>query len=274
MSRTARTLRPQLAATLSLAAALTAACSDGPIGPTPHASADAAPQRKAPALSTVAADVSASEYPDRIARLQVRAGSATSNTFVPGTTIHIKLDDVLQPVTDNVWPETDPAVGRLSVVVGISTSYKAKLASVPVGYLLPQTVVNGTTNAKGEVVFETLVAQHKPSVQVSFRNTLKQLVPGATITATMAGMDYLFTITDGGAGDLLADGSQGPADGVVTFWTASPYLGEWKICEQAPPTGYLLAEQSCQLVKLDTKKPQGRITFVHQTGIIAPPPEM
>ncbi len=278
MFRPASLLRPRAALALAAtaAAALTAACDDGPLGPNTSA-------RPAAAAAPRAAGGVQTPVPALIRAKVVVASNTNLKNLVPGTAVRFTTDKGSVLVTDNLNPDglgdLDPAVGSYGVYLPFgSTHYKAEVVSVPIGYQLLKTAVSGKITGSGSdmaVAFSTLFAPPKQQVQINFLSLQKAPARGATVAVTAPGLDLQYIITDGGAGDLRVDGSQGAADGRITVYAPWSGITQWKVCETAAPTGYLTAEPACQTVSMPSGAAQtATVTFFHQTGIVVPPPSM
>jgi hypothetical protein len=258
-------------------AALTAACNDGPLGPNTSARPAAAPAaNRATPITPVPALVRAT---------LVVTSNTNMKSNVPGTTVRFTTDKGSVIVSDNVNTDgsgdSDAGVGVYSVFLPFgSTHYKAEVLSVPIGYQLPTSPVYGTlTTTNGNtpettVKFPTVVAAPKKQLVVSFLSLQKTKALGATVVVTAPGWDLMYTLTDGGAGDLRADGSQGALDGQVTVYAPASSISQWKVCETAAPIGYLLTEPTCQTVNVPASQTTSSVTLFHQTGIIVQPPSM
>ena len=275
-----RALTLAAAAATALTTALTTACNDGPLGPNTSARPAAA-----------AAPASSGATPQLPVPALVRASlTITSSTnlksVVPGTVVRFTTDKGSVVVSDNVNTDgagdTDASVGTYSVFLPFgSTHYKAEVLSVPVGYDMPASAAyygKLTTTPGGApetyVAFPTVVAPAKKQLRINFLSMQKKPAPGATVVVTAPGWDLMYTLTDGGAGDLRTDGSKGAADGQVTVYAPAAGIAQWKVCETAAPVGFLIAEPACQTINVSASQSTTTATFFHQTGIIAPPPAM
>ncbi len=277
MLRPASLVRPRAALALAAtaAAALTAACDDGPLGP--NTSARPAAVGAAPRAGAHL------PVPALIRATFVVSSNTNMKYLVPGTAVRFTHDKGSVLVTDNVGgPEyvgdADPEAGRYSVYLPFgSTHYKAEVVSVPVGYQMPTSAAYGKVTGSGgdmTVAFPTAYAPPKKQLVINFFSMQKVRAPGASVAVTSPGMDLLYQITDGGAGDLLADGSQGPADGQVTVYSPSWSILKWQMCETAAPAGYLTTDPACRTVDLAAAAAVTPVSLFHLTGPFAPPPSM
>jgi hypothetical protein len=271
-------LRPRRALAAVAVAALTAACGGDPLGPTVSAR---------PTAPRTAESINSPYVPApgmAIGYTAVWSNDAKSIP-IPGATIRFITD---QGVVD----ATDEGAGDLRVDVPAhvmanvpvhSTYYKAEVVAAPIGYMLPTAAVYGTawTPSKWKLIagpsveFPAFKLAPKKQLQVHFldRQTKKR-VAGGTVVVTAPGWDLQYVITDGGAGDLTPMGKQAPADGTVTVYAPAMEIATWKVCEQAPPTGYAMAEPACQTVSVPASAMTFGVTFLHQGGIVAPPAPM
>jgi hypothetical protein len=255
------------------ALALTAACSDAPLAP------DASAPSARPSLA-------ASSTPKPSSVVAAPAGMITGwmpivesgapNITVPGVTVRYLTDNTTTEITDNGFGDLTLYPGVIMNYMPISTSYKAEILSVPIGYHMPTAnVVTGKIAGPQDapyIDFKGVSLSPKKQVRVNFLNMQKQPILGGTVVVTAPGLDFSWTITDGGAGDLTPLGAQAPADGTVTLYSPVFSISEWKVCETAAPAGYLLTEPSCVSAKVQATKMTHTFTLLHQGGIIAPPP--
>jgi hypothetical protein len=260
-----------------LAAALTTACSDtDPVAPGSRAAAAAAPiAAKAPSASLV------TPAPG-MAIGDIWTLTADGKSTVIGATVRVTTDKGFVDVTDQGAGDLLlGGGGRMFVSLpGNSTSYKAEVIAVPVGYHLPSGgAVYGTLGTDAQVDgpavnFPSFMLSAKKQLRIAFRDRQRKLISGATVVITAPGLDVMYTLTDGGAGDLTPLGEQAPADGIVTFYVPGDYMSQIKVCEQSAPAGYALANPSCQTVTNWTYLNALSATFTHEVGIVAPPAEM
>ncbi|MDF1504440.1 hypothetical protein [Roseisolibacter sp. H3M3-2] len=260
---------PRLPLTLA-ALALTAACSDAPLAP--DAAPSARPSRAASPAATPTVVAPAGMIPGHIRLL--RAGSP--NAFVPGATVRFVTDKAILQVRDNGEGDIGIASGPIMAFLPISTSYKAEVVSVPVGYHVPApTPLYGKvewSDGAPMVTFPDVELSPKKQVQINLLDMQKRRVPGATVVVTLPGFDFQFVITDGGAGDVNPLGWQLPADGQVTAYMPVQTFASVKVCEQAPPAGFLMANPACQTITNQSSSKSLSVSFLHQGGIVAPPP--
>lgn len=266
---------PALSLAAALAAALTGACNDGPLGPNTSTRPAASRGAVAPAPSAVPPGMIHAAiwiYPEGVAKQW--------GNYLPGTTVRFSTDKGVVDVVDN-GPgdrQSTPGLYHIYLPAG-STFYKAEVVGAPVGYQLPTsptyaTVVKGGLNPD-YLVFgnDGVTLSAKKQLRVNFvdKQTRKP-VAGGTVVVTAPGLDLIWTLTDGGAGDLTPLGAQGPADGQVTVYAPIKAISTWKVCEQTPPSGYLLTEPACVTMNVPATEMTNTVTLFHQTGIIAPPP--
>jgi hypothetical protein len=202
--------------------------------------------------------------------------AGSPSTAVPGATVRFVTDKAAAEITDNGFGDVTPYPGVIMNYLPISTSYKAEVVSVPVGYHMPATAVvygkiNGPQNAP-YVEFKGVELSPKKQVLINLLDMQKQRVPGATVAVTIPGLDFQYVITDGGAGDLTPLGAQAPADGQIIAYMPVQVFASVKVCEQAPPPGFLMPEPSCRTVTNLSSSKSLTVSFLHRGGIIAPPP--
>jgi hypothetical protein len=248
-------------------AATLAACSDAPLGP---ATPSAAPHL-ARGGNGGNGGVSALPNDSVYGVLAVRTQTASAPT-VPGTKVVFFANNLpLWTVPDNGTGDLDPRAGYYKVVLPkVSGGYKAELADLPLSHRTTITLNQSTGKLKaGEVAFSDLQTIERSAVHVSLLSlATKAPAPGATLTLVAGGI-VARTVVDGA--DQSWDGSIPLADGKVTFYIDQG--GTFDVCETVAPIGYLRAEPSCQTFSVQSSASSAALTFLHQTGIIAPPPE-
>jgi hypothetical protein len=198
---------------------------------------------------------------------------------VPNVTARFSSDQgsftVVDGTTDEIYPAND---GAMAVWQPTSSHfYKLEVLSAPVGYQLPSAPTYGEfvplDPGTGWIHYPQVNLVAKKQLRINFLNArTKKRVPGATVVITVPGWDFKWTITDGGAGDLTMLGAQAAADGQVTLYMPVATLPSFQVCEQAPPTGFMLAAPVCQTVSNVGSAKSLSASFLHQTGIYVPPP--
>ena len=258
-------LRRSAITTTVLAAALTAACADAPLGPTPATPSARASHSVEKPAPTPSADAPIS------ALLTVRVPNDTAKVF--GTSVRFSTEQTFADVVDNEAGDASAIVGSYKVQVpGGAMFHRADLLTVPIGYMLPTTPIYASVKPGSNVaIFKEITLSAKKVLQINAFDMGKKRAVGGSFEVTSPGMDLKYTITDGGAGDLTPMGKQAPADGQINVYLPSYTIGSWTVCETAAPTGFLKAEPSCQTVKTTSLPKQG-VNFSHLTGIIVTPP--
>ena len=253
----------------ALAAAALAACSDTPAEPRAAAAAPSlAKGSGAPPTTMLTASVRVTDHLGQV---------------VPGAGVVFRVDGVKDhPVMDGGSTDTDPRPGYVRRSIEHGSSYQALLWTVPGPWLIlgKETVQPYATPAFGTVNFTDLKAHARPTVRVSLRSMQdpKKAALGAAVRVAArnpwAGLVVDTTLTDGkdpawnNAWQYVP-----PADGELTFYAPLDLKATYTVCEVAPPIGFLLANPNCQSFDFDTYTQQStKVTFLHQTGIVAPPP--
>jgi len=259
-------IHPLLRALPAIAAVATlAACSDAPLAP---ASPSAAPQLARGGNGGAAGALpSDSVYGTLAVRTQLASGPTVAGTKV----VFFANNLPLWTVEDNDAADLDPRPGYYKVVLPKATGgYKAELADLPLSHRTVATLNWSTGKLKGgEIAFSDLMTIERSAVHVSlFSLATKAPALGATLTLVAGGI-VARTVVDGA--DQIWDGSIPAADGKVTFYIDQ--AGTFDVCETVAPIGYLRAEPSCQTFSVLSSASHAKLTFMHQTGIIAPPPE-
>jgi len=264
-------LRPRHLAALAVVAtaALTAACSDAPMAPVPAA---------APLAARGNAGGPADIYNQLTATAEVR--SSVTGALVGGATIVVKVDSAGLPpgtfwFTDNGEGDLDATPGRIKFKTRSGKWIMSRVSTAPEGHdIVTQMWNQGKISKNGSAELGAMQVRPRALLHVAFRDLQKQALPGAVIVIRgVNGIDFQTTIADGGAGDLTADGAApGATDGMIHWRVLTP--GDYQVCEQTPPTGYALANPACQTVTITPTMLSASLGFVHEGGILPPPPAM
>ena len=252
-----RTQLPTRAAAFAAAAllSLAAACGEAP-------SAPGAPI--APRPSAAVAQPTASFFAGDTVIYRATVGTSPS-ALVGGVTMRFADTSF---VKDNSARDRNPAVGIIEAALPASASDRAQLA---LQLFEPYAAVDGERwgipSENGVIDFGHFNVVVKPMLRIRFLSKYKAPAPGAAITLWYGNGSQ--STVDGGANEPNFDGLGGALDGIVT--TRISMAATVKVCETAPPPGYVLPKVTCQWIDL-TWGQTGELTFLHDVGIKGRPP--
>jgi hypothetical protein len=153
--------------------------------------------------------------------------------------------------------------------------------SVPVGYDMPASAayygkLTTTPGAAPEtyVSFPTVVARGEEAAPDQLPEHAEEAGPRRDGRGHGPGWDLMYTLTDGGRGRPAHRRLEGRGRRAGHGVRAGGRHRAVEGVRDGRTVGFLIAEPACQTINVSASQSTTTATFFHQTGIIAPPPEM